>query len=619
MQSTKKSKTNNDISGIVLLAKQSGKTSFQSLSTIKKALGTTKVGHTGTLDSFADGLLVVLTGRLTRLVPHITSFDKDYLALIEFGKETDTLEVTGNVIKEGPVPSQEQVRSVLPSFIGEIDQVPPLFSAIHVDGKRASDLARSGKEAEIPSRKIAIYNLSLLDFYDKYALVEVKCSKGTYIRSLARDIAKACGTCAHLRALRRVSVGPFSLKDAAGASSLGDFTISNLLQKEIKDIHDTQSFDRQADLALQEEIVEKIQSMTTSLADFCGFIPVDLKSTSAESYFNGRPLSFSDFIWKTELPENTDLAVFSDGAFSGIVEKRGRKLHYGFVIPQKKKMLVYSWDDVVSGRFSTVIAKGGSAITIGSFDGPHIGHESLFDAVLSKSRSSKGKIASGVVTFSFGLRRFKEGDSYTGDVTTLAGKLEILEEKGFTFALVIDFSEQFSRIEGSEFLSILSEKCGMKFLAEGSDFRCGYKGATNVQTITALAEKIGFDFAVIPPVLFENQRVRSTRIREAVSKADFSSAKKMLGRPFALDCTQVSWRKVTEGECWIYEAKHNFQQVLPPDGSYTVSVIMSAAKAAAHSYECVRRSKATCEIKFGELRLLGLIASVHTDIRAILF
>lgn len=614
MQGPKKNKTNNDVSGIVLLAKQSGKTSFQSLSTIKRALGTTKVGHTGTLDSFADGLLVVLTGRLTRLVPHITNFDKDYLALIEFGKETDTLELTGQVIKEGPLPTEEQVRGVLPSFIGQIDQVPPAFSAIHIDGKRASDLARAGKASEIPARKITIYSLTLLDFYDKYALVEVRCSKGTYIRSLARDIAAACGSCAHLKALRRVSVGPFSLKDAAGSSCLKDFTISSLCAEEEK-----APLSRDEEDELGNQIVSKIQPMTKAVAEFCGFIPVDLKSSSADSYFNGRPLQFSDFIWKTELPESIDLAVFSDGNFAGITEKRGRRLSYGFVVPQKKKMIHYSWDDVLSGRFSPEFCARGTALSIGSFDGPHIGHESLFDAVLEKSRKAKNSLVPGIVTFSSGLRRFKEGEAYSGDASTLAQKLQVIEQKGFAFCLVIDFSEQFSRIEGSEFLSILSEKCGMKFLAEGSDFRCGYKGATDIQAITALAGENGFDFAVIPPVLFENQRVRSTRIRSAVSNADFSSAKKMLGRPYQLDCSALSWEKIQEGECTGYEAKHDGVQVIPPEGTYSVSVIMSAAKAAAHSYECVRMSKATCEIKFGVLRLLGLIASVHTDIRAILF
>ena len=169
MKSADSRQTGNNLnSGIVLLSKQSGETSFASLSAVKKSLGTKKVGHTGTLDSFADGLLVVLTGHLTRLVSHITNFGKTYLALVEFGSETDTLDPTGKIVKTGRIPEEEEVREALKAFKGEIDQIPPKFSALHVNGKRASDLMRNGEEVELPARKITIYSIKLLDFFEKY-------------------------------------------------------------------------------------------------------------------------------------------------------------------------------------------------------------------------------------------------------------------------------------------------------------------------------------------------------------------------------------------------------------------------------------------------------------------
>ena len=132
-------------SGIMLYAKSSGLTSFSSLWSIKHALGTDKVGHTGTLDSFADGLLVVLSGSLTHIVPHITGFRKTYLAVVCFGSETDTLDPTGDVVgKKDPV-TRQQLESVLPGFTGALLQTPPLYSAVHVDGVRSSDAVRSGK------------------------------------------------------------------------------------------------------------------------------------------------------------------------------------------------------------------------------------------------------------------------------------------------------------------------------------------------------------------------------------------------------------------------------------------------------------------------------------------
>ena len=147
------------ITGIMPFTKTPGLTSFSSLWSIKHALNTDKVGHTGTLDSFAEGLLVVLTGSLTHLVPHITEFTKTYQAVVCFGKETDTLDPTGNFIKDAVAPDCESLKDILPSFKGALLQVPPVYSAIHVNGKRASNAARGGQEVKLDSRQIFIYEL----------------------------------------------------------------------------------------------------------------------------------------------------------------------------------------------------------------------------------------------------------------------------------------------------------------------------------------------------------------------------------------------------------------------------------------------------------------------------
>ena len=148
---------------IVLLAKKTGLTSFTSLNCVKKAFKTTKVGHTGTLDSFAQGLLVVCCGRLTRLAGNITEFDKSYKAIIKFGQETDTLECTGQIIKNAPLPTLQSLENALKKFNGNIMQTPPAFSAIHVDGKRASDLAREGKTAQLKPRPVTIFDAKIIE------------------------------------------------------------------------------------------------------------------------------------------------------------------------------------------------------------------------------------------------------------------------------------------------------------------------------------------------------------------------------------------------------------------------------------------------------------------------
>jgi tRNA pseudouridine55 synthase len=200
--------------GLILLNKKPGVTSFDALGEVKRALGTGKVGHTGTLDKFAQGLLVVLTGRALKLTPWFSHCDKQYRGRIHFGVETDTLDPEGQIIAEAEIPSREKVEQAFSLFKGDIMQKPPVFSAIHVNGQRASKLARSGETVEMKERAVSIYKLELESWQPPFADIFVHCSSGTYIRSLARDIALAAGSKAHLCSLTRTQVAGFMLEDA---------------------------------------------------------------------------------------------------------------------------------------------------------------------------------------------------------------------------------------------------------------------------------------------------------------------------------------------------------------------------------------------------------------------
>ncbi|MGI0530761.1 tRNA pseudouridine(55) synthase TruB [Treponema socranskii] len=298
-------------SGIVLFAKRPGVTSFSSLFSIKRALGTKKVGHTGTLDSFASGLLVVCTGSLTRIASYITSFNKIYDAVIEFGVETDTLEYTGKIAKTAPLPKKDDVLSAIKHYTGDILQTPPLFSALHINGERASDIARSGRSAEMPLRPVTVYaseaeEFLLEDGRVKAVRVRFSVSKGTYIRSLARDIGSYCKSAAHLAGLRRLSVGSFRLEDAAGFSSLAPFTVQSVYQT-ISDMQKAQSVSCKADASehtphsgedekdIQSEVCKKMQTMTESLAAECGFGTAHIFPEYEDDFKHGRPLSSSMF------------------------------------------------------------------------------------------------------------------------------------------------------------------------------------------------------------------------------------------------------------------------------------------------------------------------------------
>jgi tRNA pseudouridine55 synthase len=200
--------------GLILLRKTSGLTSFDSLKVIKKSLSTAKVGHTGTLDKFASGLLLVLIGQAGKLCPWFSFCDKEYLGQVRFGIETETLDPEGDLVKEAEPPSREAVEAVLQDFRGNILQAPPAYSAIHIDGKRAHELSRQGLSVEMKKRPVTIHELELISWDPPFAEIRICCSTGTYIRSLARDIAQAAGSCAHLSGLVRTRIGGFHLSEA---------------------------------------------------------------------------------------------------------------------------------------------------------------------------------------------------------------------------------------------------------------------------------------------------------------------------------------------------------------------------------------------------------------------
>jgi tRNA pseudouridine55 synthase len=217
------------LDGIVVADKPVGVTSQTLVSDVSRATGCGKAGHSGTLDKFASGVLLVLSGRYTRLARFFMSSGKRYRALVAFGERTDTLDPYGEIVERGPLPDEDALRSAIPSFEGEILQVPPEYSAVHVNGKRAYALALKGEDISLKPRPVRIDSIRLISFADGKADIEVACGPGTYIRALARDIAIACGTCAHLVGLRRTYAGGFDVAEAIpletmGPSSLRPFT-----------------------------------------------------------------------------------------------------------------------------------------------------------------------------------------------------------------------------------------------------------------------------------------------------------------------------------------------------------------------------------------------------------
>ncbi len=204
------------LAGLVLVDKPAGISSFAAISRLRSPYGK-KLGHAGTLDPFATGLLLVLTGRATRLASYLVGADKTYEATIQFGARSTTEDPEGEITTTHQRTSEQAVLDGLPALTGEIEQIPPAASAIHIDGERAYRRFRRGETVTVPARRVTVHAFTLMHFDPdtQEAAVVVRCGSGTYIRSLARDLGEFVGSGAYLTQLRRTEVGAFSVADAA--------------------------------------------------------------------------------------------------------------------------------------------------------------------------------------------------------------------------------------------------------------------------------------------------------------------------------------------------------------------------------------------------------------------
>ena len=211
----------NPVHGWVNFDKPLGMTSTQAVGKIRYLYQAQKAGHAGTLDPLATGILPIALGEATKTIPFMTEAEKAYRFTVKWGEMTDTLDAEGEVIETSETrPSAADIEDVIPDFIGEISQIPPKYSAIKIDGKRAYDLARGGEDVMMKARTVHVHDLTLVESTADHATFEVCCGKGTYVRSLARDIADSLGTCGYVIFLRRTQVGAFTENTAFSLDAL---------------------------------------------------------------------------------------------------------------------------------------------------------------------------------------------------------------------------------------------------------------------------------------------------------------------------------------------------------------------------------------------------------------
>ena len=251
-------KIRNDVHGWINLDKPMNYSSAKAVAIVKRIFNAKKVGHGGTLDPLASGILPIALGEATKTMQFITDSEKAYRFTIKFGAATSTDDAEGELIeKSDEIPSEQEIVEILPEFTGEIEQAPPIYSAIKIDGKRAYKLARSGEDFEIKKRKIMIFDLKFLGFKNEFeAEFETTCGKGTYIRSLGRDLAKKLNSCGHITELRRIKVGTFN---EANSISLNE--IEKTLQNQLDSDKQRPNFLMQVEQVLDDILVLDINQL----------------------------------------------------------------------------------------------------------------------------------------------------------------------------------------------------------------------------------------------------------------------------------------------------------------------------------------------------------------------
>lgn len=288
-----------DVHGVVLLDKPQGLSSNQALQKVKRLFNANRAGHTGTLDPMATGLLPICLGEATKVSTYLTDANKAYTARMQLGVNTTTGDKEGEVIAERPVPAdwQEQLKQCLPNFVGEQTQIPPMYSALKVNGQPLYKLAREGIEVERKQRKVTIHKLELLELGDDWVEFYVACSKGTYVRTLAEDIGEVLGCGAHLTMLRRCEVAPYDAEKMLTLEQL------EALAEQSTDVLDQQ-----------------LMPSDTALSDWP---KMELDDKQAEDIKQGRALSAPDLAkgWY-RLMYHGELLALAEKADRGLRSKR---------------------------------------------------------------------------------------------------------------------------------------------------------------------------------------------------------------------------------------------------------------------------------------------------------
>ena len=475
--------------GVLIVSKEKGYTSFDVVARLRGIFGQKKIGHLGTLDPEAEGVLPVLLGRATKLADLLSEGSKVYRTVLYLGAETDTQDACGKVLAHHLVEcTEDEVRKAVLSFAGKSSQLTPMYSARKVGGRKLVDLARRGLEAERGESEIFIEELEILSICLPRVSLRVRCSKGTYIRTLCHDIGAKLGCGGLMEELVREESSGFTLRDALPLGVIESMKLTGHLQ-------------------------DAVLPMETLLAAYPERI---LKPEAESAAKNGNFLTADSFQTTPDDKNGSLVRVISpDLTLIGLFIKGGAKY-------RPEVMLL---PDPSPAK---VREPAPSVVSIGKFDGMHVGHRKIFEEMRRQAGEDRLK----TVLFAFSDNPMAKGEPRAMLLSSMEKK-QMAKDLGMDRMVECPFTDAIRCMSADDFLEkILIGQLGMRSIVAGPDCCFGYRRSGNVEMLRDRSEKLGFRLTVIPKEVRGGEVVSSTRIRDLISLGRMEEAEECLGYPY---------------------------------------------------------------------------------------
>ncbi len=461
--------------GLLLLNKPKGITSFSAVARIKRIAGEKRVGHTGTLDPMATGVLPIFIGRATALSSYLLDADKCYIATVLFGTVTDTGDITGCVLKQSSADiTEEQIDEAITHFIGEITQVPPMHSAIKKDGVPLYKLARRGEKIDVPARQVTINSITKVSQLNGGSIqLAVSCSKGTYIRSLCQDIGEYLGCGATLTDLCRTATSGFELSQCVDLEKLNEENITDYLLDE-------------------EKAVESLRTVRVSYKQ-------------AIRFSNGGQLDLERLKFTPDADGENVRVKYGD-TFLGIGSVNIEKQHIG-----------------IRCIINPITESRRTAVCLGTFDGVHLGHKKVIEDAVGSGYTPVA------VTFDMPPKSYFGKDA--GLLKLRAEKDELLTSLGIKKTVYLDFNEVCD-YSPEQFLEFLKKTYNCAYISCGFNYRFGKDGAGDIELLRKFCEENGITLSVSEPIMDGDEVVSSTLLRRKLSLGEVGTVNRMCAAPF---------------------------------------------------------------------------------------